>query len=98
RSEGRSAWLAARRNHDGLDEFVRRALFVTLAQGLDGIGGTPFGFAVHDRAIGALDALPAVIAVHRVVAAHERCDAPRAQLPHFLLQFPKIIDAAMRRR
>ena len=46
-------------------------------------------------AICQLDALPAIVAVHRVIAAHHRGDFSDAQLPHFLLQLADEIAAAV---
>jgi len=53
---------------------------------------------VDDGAVGALDALPAVVAVHGVVAACKGGDAPNSDLAGFLLQLLDVFDAAMRRR
>ena len=36
---------------------------------------------VDERVIGVLEAVPALVAVHRVVAAHDRCDLADADLP-----------------
>ena len=97
RSNRRGRRCGARCNHDRIDEFIGDATFVAAADGLDRIGGFHRGIAVNHGAIGALDALPAVVAIHRVVAAGERCDAPAANLADFLLQLLDVFDAAVRR-
>ncbi len=59
---------------DGLDELVGDSLLVAFLESGDGIVRMRFGFAVNHCAVGQLDAFPAVVAVHRVVAAGERGD------------------------
>ena len=53
---------------------------------------------MNHRAIGELDALPAIVAIHGVVAADERGDFADAELAHFLLQLLDEVAAAVRRR
>ena len=53
---------------------------------------------MHHRAIRHFHALPAVVAVHRVIAPPERRDLPHTQLAHLLLQLPHIIAPAVGRR
>ena len=49
-------------------------------------------------AIGLLDALPAIVAVHRVVAAADAGDLAHAVLAHLLLELAQEVDAAVGRR
>src|SRR4029077_1111856 len=85
-------------NHDGKSEFVGDAFFVTRANGGDGIGEFCVGVAVNHRAIGFFDALPAVVAVHRVVTADDGGDLADGEFAHFLLELTEEVDAAVRRR
>ena len=64
---------------DGLDEFVRHAVFIALLDGVDGIA-VLHALAVDERVIGVLEAVPALVAVHRVVAAHNGRDLADAEL------------------
>ena len=84
-------------DHDRLDEFVGDVLFVAALERGDRIVGAGFGFAMNQRAVGQLDALPAIVAVHRVVAADERGDFADLQLAHFLLELAHEVAAAVRR-
>src|SRR6266699_846103 len=86
------------RDHDRLDEFIGYAPFVAAADGFDRIGGFHWRIAVNDGAISLLDALPAVVAIHRVVTACERRNAPASGLAHFLWQLADVGDSAMWRR
>ena len=52
---------------------------------------------MNDGTIRKLDTLPAVVAVHCVVAAHQSCNLPDAEFANFLLQLPDEIAAAVRR-
>ncbi len=53
---------------------------------------------MHHGAIGFLDALPAIVAVHCVIAAADAGDLPHAVLAHLLLELPQEVDAAVGRR
>ena len=64
---------------DGLDEFVRHAVFIALLNGMNGVG-ILHALAVDERVIGVLEAVPALVAVHRVVAAHNGRDLADAEL------------------
>jgi hypothetical protein len=86
------------KHYDGLHKLVGDVVGVTLLQSGNGIGGPRFRFAVDDGAIGQFDALPAIVAIHGVVAADERGNFADAQLAHFLLQLADKILAAVRRR
>src|SRR5271168_712770 len=70
-ADGGRGCAGAFRYHDGLDEFVGDVLLVAALQRGEGIGGARFGFAVDEGAIGEFDALPAIVAVHGVIAADE---------------------------
>ena len=53
---------------------------------------------MHHGAIGQLDALPTIIAIHGVVAADQRGDFAHAQLAHLVLQLLDEFAAAVRGR
>src|SRR5437667_209814 len=55
---------------NGFDEFITDAGFVARVQSSDGIGSTRFCFATHHRAVSEFDALPAIVAIHRVIASN----------------------------
>ena len=77
---------AAALTRDGRhDKFIRYALGVAVRHHL--CGRAVHALAVHHRGVGLLHALPAVIAVHRVVAARDRGNSANADLVHFGLQF-----------
>ena len=69
--------------HDRLDELVGHSLLVALANRRDGIHGMR-ALAGHDRSDCAVGPLPAVVAIHRVVAPADRCDARSGQLRQIL--------------
>ncbi len=98
RPNRRSRRRGAFRDRDGVDEFVGDAPFVAAPHGFDWISRSYRSIAVNHGAISALDALPAVIAIHGVVAPGERCNPPASDLAYFLLQLLDKIHAAMRRR
>ena len=62
------------------------------------IVGAGFGFAVDHGAIGEFFALPAIVAIHGVVAADDGGDLADAELAQFLLELLHIFAAAVRRR
>ncbi len=64
----------------GGDELVGLAAGVCLAGGCGRIVAVVLGAAVHQQVIGGLGALPAMVAVHREVAAHHAGDPPDARL------------------
>ncbi len=72
------------RNDEWLDKFVGLALGVALGDGSGDISRRLTG-AGDERFVGDLDAFPAVIAVHRVVAAHDRSNFAHADLGDLLL-------------
>src|ERR1019366_7719277 len=94
---GRRGWRGAARNHYRVDEFIGHAAFVAAAHGFDRVGRFHRSVAVDDSAIGAFHSLPAIVAIHRIVTAGERCDLSAADLADFLLQLLDVFDAAMRR-
>src|SRR6266481_7494809 len=53
---------------------------------------------MNERAVSQLDALPAIVAVHGVVASDQCRYFADAQFAHFLLQLPNVIASAVRRR
>ena len=64
------------------------------------MGSLNFDFcvAVHHRAVGFFDALPAIVAIHRVVAAADAGDLAHAIFANFLFELAQKIDAAFGRR
>ena len=64
---------------DRLDEFVRHAVFVALLNGVDRVG-ILHALAVNERVVSVLQAVPALVAIHRVVAAHDGRDLADAEL------------------
>ena len=81
----------------GDDEFVGDAFFVAGADGGERIGEFCIGFAVGHGAIGFFDAIPAIVAVHGIVAADDGGDLADAVLAHFLFERLQKIDAAVGR-
>ena len=62
-----------------LDELVA---FISLVRGFqrrDGIGGVEWGLTALQQVVGALDAIPALISIHRVVATDDGGDVADAQ-------------------
>jgi hypothetical protein len=53
---------------------------------------------VHHRAVSFFDALPAIIAVHGVIAAADAGNLADAVFAHLLLELSHVVDAAIRRR
>ena len=68
---------------DRLDELVRDVTLVACADGGDRILGV-LAVALDDRVVGALGALPAAVAVHRVVAADDGRDPVGRELGEVL--------------
>src|SRR5439155_7279533 len=62
--------------HDGLDELVGHAALVARSHGGDRVVCV-LALALDDRVVGALRAIPAAVAVHRVVAARYGGDSLR---------------------
>ncbi len=58
---------------DRLYKFVGDVIVVALLHGRHHIGGL-LSLAVDEEIIGDLHAFPALVAIHRVVATHNRCD------------------------
>ena len=56
------------------------------------------GLAVHEQVVGLLDAVPALVAVHREVAADDGPDPARADLVHPGLDLREVLHAALGRR
>ena len=73
------------RHHNRLHKFIGDALLVALLQRGHRIARLGLRFSVHQRAVGHFHAFPAVVAVHRVIPPHERCDFTYAQFAHLLL-------------
>ena len=82
-------------DHRRLDELVG---LLALIRGLDRLGGTrrPQALGVDDRVVGELAALPARVAIHRVVAAADRGDTSRLAQP--ALKLGQVLAAAVRQR
>ncbi len=96
----RDGWFSRRGfggDYGGDDEFVGDAFFVAGADGGDGIGEFRVGFAVDHGAIGFFDAVPAIVAVHGVVAADDGGDLADAVFAHFLFERLEEFDAAVGR-
>ena len=70
----------------GNDKLVGDAFFIAGAHGGDGIGEFRIGIAVHHRAVGFFDALPAIVAIHGVVAADDSGDLADAVFAHLLFE------------
>src|SRR6202043_3463209 len=70
-AHGRRGWSGATGNYDRLDEFLGEVVLVALLQRGNGIAGFGFRLAVGEGLVGELDALPAVVAIHGVIAADE---------------------------
>ncbi len=71
----------------GFDEFVGFAARVRRFERGDAGVCMEFGARVGDRVVGEFDALPAFVAIHRVVAAGNRGDGRVADVGAFALQF-----------
>src|SRR5208337_5550679 len=95
RANGRGGRATATRNHHGLHEFVGHALFIAVLQRRNRIAALRLRLAVSQRAVSQLDALPAIVAVHGVIAPDHGSDFTDAQLAHFLLQLADVIPAAV---
>ena len=78
------------------DEFVGYILFIGILYRLDRVG-TLDAFAVYHGRIGLLHALPAVVAVHRIVAAHHGGNLTHADLLELLGALGHIVFAGSRR-
>ena len=81
----------------GNDKFVGDAFLVAGADGGDEIGEFRIGVAVNHGTVRFFDALPAIVAVHGVVAADDGGDLADAVLAHFLFEGAQEINAAIRR-
>src|SRR5208282_3427100 len=76
------------------DELVGHALVVGILHPLHRIDvGAALAFAFNHRREGFLDALPAAVAVHGVIAAFDRSDLPDAVLAHLLLELLDVAGA-----
>ena len=87
-----------RHDHRWQHKFIGDALFVTGAHHRQRISALDFRRAVDDRLVRLAHPLPAIVAVHRVVAAGHRRDLAHSVLAHFLLQCAEKFDPAFRRR
>ena len=85
-------------HYDRLDKFIPHFRFITPLERRNRIIRPRLRFAVNQCAISQLDAFPAVVAVHRVVAPHQRCCLAYSQLAHLLLQLTHVVAPAVRRR
>src|SRR5262249_56944930 len=89
-------------NGGGLDELggiaggVGRVVVVALEGGLG--GGDLVAIPAGQEAVGLLDAVPAIIAVHGVEAADDRADAADADFAQLCLDAADEVDAAAGRR
>ena len=81
----------------GNDKFVGDAFFVARADGGDGIGEFRIGVALNHGTVRFFDTLPAVVAVHGVVAADDGGDLADAVFAHLLFERAKEINTAIRR-
>ena len=95
---GHGRGCASLGHHDGLHKFIRQARFITSLERRNRIIRPRFRLAMNQRAVSQLDALPAVVAIHRVIAPHQRGDLANTQLAHLLLQLPQVVASAVRRR
>ncbi len=78
-----------------LDELIRLPAGVGVARRLRSAIRAVLGAAVDEQVVGELDPLPALVAVHRVVAPDHRGDAAGARLAHPLLDGLKIARARL---
>ena len=70
---------------DGLHKFIGHAVLIGFPDGGDGIGILD-ALAVDHRVVGALKTVPAFVAVHGVVAAHDGRDLANAELGALFLR------------
>ena len=82
---------------DGLDELVRHALVIAVLHGLGHIGGL-MALAADEQVVGRLDTFPALVAVHRIEAAHDAGDGSARHLAALLRELPDEALAAARIR
>ncbi|MNX92463.1 hypothetical protein D3C86_1246030 [compost metagenome] len=83
---------------DRLDELVGLAAQVRALHGLAGARSAVLGHAVHEGAVGDLDPLPAVVAVHGVVAPHDGGDLAVTHGVQALLDLVEVAPARGGRR
>ena len=85
------------RHNNWLDEFISGAAIVAGANGGYWVDHTNPRVTVNHGAIGALDAFPAIIAIHRVVAADDAGNLPGLKFLQVVLQLIEKFRAAVRR-
>ena len=95
-SPGRIRRLPA--DHDRLDELVGLVALVGVPRSLRRTVGVVLGRAVDEQVIGELDAVPAPVAIHRVVAADHGADAADAGLGRPALDLLEEARAGLRQR
>ena len=78
---------------DRLDELVGHALVVRLLHGGDRIGRL-LALALYEQVVCQLDALPTLVAVHRIVAADDRRDPAGRPFQMTLQRFDKTLTTA----
>ncbi len=83
-------------NNPGLDKFVILTGVVSRGDG-GGAIGSDLPLALNQRPPSPLDPLPAIVAVHGIIAADDRGDPPAAEPGHLRLQLRKILRGAARR-
>src|SRR6185295_18034276 len=81
---GRYRLVIFARDHDGLDKFIGDATLVRFSDGGQWIPGR-LAFAINQHSIRALDALPTLVAIHRVVSPDHRRHLADTHLAAFLL-------------
>ena len=69
-----------------------------LVAGLQGCGGIGkyLAFSMHEQVVRPFDPLPAPVAVHRIIAPHDRCDPARTDFLRLLLEITGVSEAAVR--
>ena len=85
-------------HNDRLDELIGHAAVIACAHRGNRIHHPLRGISVNHRTIGALDALPAVIAIHGVVAARDAGDRAHVVFGKRVLQLIEKLGAAVWRR
>ena len=78
---------------NGLDEFIRHTGGVAGLHRMNGVG-ILYALAADHGVVAGLDAIPALVAVHAVEAALQRCDHSGAEFGAVVAQLPDIARAA----
>ena len=90
-------WFAVFHGNRRNDKFIRNAVRIGI---LYSVNAARCGnaFAQGKRPVSLLDTVPAVVAVHRVIAARNNADLADAQLIHLILESLHILNAGLGRR